>query len=102
MCIYNIRIDDTVMSRVRPHFKGEDAMQLWIEQQLQKVLVDYADQFDVLPSEVRNGEDIMEKLKSLDGDPDAFFKMKGILGKPKAGFSWETLREDAYLEKYRL
>ena len=43
MCTYNVRIDDAVMSRVRPHFKGEDAMQQWMEQQLQKVLMDYID-----------------------------------------------------------
>lgn len=100
MCLYNVRIDDKVMNRVRPYFKGEDAMQLWIEQQLQKVLVDYADQLEEKPLEEENNEDIIENLKALEGDPDAFFKMAGILGKPTPGFSWEGFREEAYLDKY--
>ncbi len=36
---------------------------------------------------------ILERLKALEGDPDAFFKMGGILGKPRDGFSWDELRE---------
>ena len=46
MCTYSVKIDDAVMERAKLHFKGSDDMQLWIEQQLQRVLVEYANQFE--------------------------------------------------------
>jgi len=43
---------------------------------------------------------LLQRLESLKDDPEGFFKMGGILGKPKGSFSWEELREEAMFEKY--
>ena len=37
--------------------------------------------------------DFLRRIKALDGDPLGFFKLGGILGKPKSVFSWDTLQE---------
>ena len=100
MCTYSVSIDDAVMELAKPHFKGADAMKLWIEQQLQKVLVDYINQFKDASHERAEGDTIMAKLKAIEGDPDGFFKIAGILGRPRTGFSWEQLREEAANDRY--
>lgn len=43
---------------------------------------------------------LVERLDSLKDDSDAFFKMGGILGRPKGNFSWEELHEEAMFEKF--
>ena len=43
---------------------------------------------------------MLERLEALKNDPDGFFKMGGILGKPKEPFSWDELREEALSDKY--
>ena len=69
MCIYSVKIDDAVMQRVRPHFKGADAMQLWIEQQLQKALIDYACRFEKCGENV---EAALGELSNLDEGWDGY------------------------------
>jgi len=49
-----------------------------------------------------NEEAFSKRIKALEGDPEGFFKLSGILGKPQQGFSWDSLREDAYTEKYAI
>lgn len=44
MCTLNVRIDDKVMARVKPHFTGDHAMQLWIEEVLKRAMEDYAEE----------------------------------------------------------
>lgn len=100
MCTYNVRIDDRVLERVRPHFDDTDAMQQWIERQLQKVLEEYAAQYESQKEQETRAQVLLQKLDALKDDPEAFYKMAGILGKPKKDFSWDELREEAYFEKY--
>lgn len=47
-----------------------------------------------------DAEAFSRRIKGLDGDPDGFFKLGGILGRPQPEFSWDSLREDAYKGKY--
>ena len=100
MCLYNVRIDDKVMNRVRPHFKGEDAMQLWIEQQLQKVLVDYAYHIEKQQKEKIEKEMFLQRIDDLKNHQEGLSGIAGILGNPGAEFSWEDLRNEAMTEKY--
>ena len=69
MCIYSVKNDDAVMRRARPHFKGAGAMQLWIEQQLQKVLIDYVSQFEKSGEKV---EAALSELSDLKEDWDGY------------------------------
>lgn len=100
MCTLNVRIDDNVMRRVKPHFTGNNAMQLWIERVLKQAMEDYAEERESQKVKEAETLKLVERLDSLKDDPDAFFKMGGILGQPKGNFSWEELREEAMFEKY--
>ena len=57
------------MQRARPHFKGADAMQLWIEQQLKEALIDYADQFEKHEDKV---EIALRELSNLKENWDGY------------------------------
>ncbi len=100
MCTYSVKIDDAVLERAKPYFKGSNAMQAWIEQQLEKALVEYTNRHEQQRFTKNAGSHFMKELKKVDGDSNAFFKLGGILGTPADNFSWEQLRKDAVREKY--
>ena len=95
MCTYNIKIDDAVMERAKPHFKGADAMQLWIERQLQKMLMDYVWHIEHNKNKAIEKKELLRRLEAVKDDSDGLFKLGGILGKPNDNFSWEQLRDEA-------
>ena len=82
------------MNLAKSHFKGEEALQLWIEKQLDRVLWDYVSQFE----DKGDGDDLLQKLEALDDSPEGFLMLDTVLTPSKS--SVDELREDAYLEKY--
>ncbi len=100
MCTLSVRMDDKVIDRVKPLFDGDKAMNKWIETVLHKAMEEYAEQYEQMAGKNALAEALTKRLKELEGDSEAFFKMSGILGKPQAGFSWEELREEAIYDKY--
>jgi hypothetical protein len=102
MCTLSVRMDDNVIDRVKPLFGGDKAMNKWIETVLHKAMEEYADQYEQMAGKNALAEALTKRLKELEGDPEALFKMSGILGKPQAGFSWDELREEAIYEKYKV
>ena len=100
MCTLSVRMDDKVIDRVKPLFGGDKAMNKWIETVLHKAMEEYAEQYEQMAGRNALAEVLTKRLKELEGDPEALFKMSGILGKPQTGFSWEELREEAIYDKY--
>lgn len=41
MCSYNITINDTIIDKVRPSFPSEQALEQWLQQQLEAMILDY-------------------------------------------------------------
>ena len=41
MCSYNITLNDTLVEKVRPSFADDNALQHWLQQQMEEVLLDY-------------------------------------------------------------
>lgn len=41
MCSYNITLSDTLVEKVRPSFADDNALQLWLQQQVEELLLDY-------------------------------------------------------------
>ena len=100
MCTYNVKIEDSVVERVKPHFSDDDAMKAWIEKVLEKAMEEFAEKSETKMTKDMVSQILIQKLEALKEDPEGFFKMGGILGKSKEHFSWEHLREEAIFDKY--
>ena len=42
MCSYNITLNDTLVEKVRPSFADDQALTLWLQQQMEELLLDYS------------------------------------------------------------
>ena len=42
MCTYNISVSDSLMERIRPAFSSEEAVERWLQQQMNIVLLEFA------------------------------------------------------------
>ena len=101
LCVHiNVRIDDTILERVKPYFKGADEMQLWIEQQLQQVLIAYTNQVEQKERYNVEKEELLKRVNELQDGPKGLSALFGILGNPGPDFSWKKLRDEALAEKY--
>ena len=97
MRTYNVKIDDAMFRSMQPYFKGEDAMQAWVEKQLHNVFVQFIREQSA-PKPTTEANDVLEKLEAIKDDPDGFLKLADIL--PPSSSSIEELREEAYFDKY--
>ena len=41
MCSYNITLDDALVEKVRPSFADNKALEQWLQQQLESILINY-------------------------------------------------------------
>ena len=39
MCSYNITLNDTIVERIRPSFANDKALELWLQQQIDELLL---------------------------------------------------------------
>ena len=46
MCTYTLKIDDKLVSRVKPAFKNEKAFQKWLQSQVEVLFIQYATNID--------------------------------------------------------
>ena len=97
MCRYNMSFNDAVMNEMRPHFKDEESLLVWLEVNMDHLMREYIARFKK-PN--IDGEQLLRKLNTLPNTSAGFLQLNGILGKQGASFSWENLREDAYSDKY--
>ncbi len=100
MCTIEVKMDDAVMNRIKPHFAADRDMMSWMENVLKKAMIEYAEEVESKEMKKQETRKLIERLEALKNDPDGFFKMGGILGKPKEPFSWDEIREKALFEKY--
>ena len=89
--------NDDVMNEMRPHFRDEESLLVWLEVNMDHLMREYIARFK-RPN--IDGEQLLRKLNALPNTPAGFLQLGGILGKQGASFSWEDLREDAYSDKY--
>ena len=47
MCSYNITLNDSLVEKVRPSFADDQALELWLQQQIEALLLKYYTQKDV-------------------------------------------------------
>ena len=77
MYTYNIRIDDAIVSRAKKVFGGEKAMQIWIEDVLNKALLNYTSQASK-PKSI-DSEEVYLQVKALENDPNGLLKLGSVL-----------------------
>ena len=77
MYTYNIRIDDAIVSRAKKVFGGEKAMQIWIEDVLNKALLSYTSQASK-PKPI-DSEEVYLQVKALENDPNGLLKLGSVL-----------------------
>ena len=91
MCTRTIRINDSLMERVRPIFPDDAALQTWLEQQLEAALIQFAAEKHPTPPCSYSDEEmysiVKQRLQSLeegtaqlvDGD-EVFAQIKSRYG----------------------
>ena len=42
MCTYNISVNDSLMEEIRPAFPNEEAVERWLQQQMNNILLEFA------------------------------------------------------------
>jgi hypothetical protein len=98
MYTYNIRINDAVMQRVKSHFNDDDDMRCWIEKEVERVMVNFAERLSLRQSDDSHDEHIYQQVKALENDPQGLAKIGEIL-KPSP-YSPEELLDEYISEKY--
>ena len=97
MRTYNVKIDDAMYRSMQPYFKGEDAMQAWVEKQLHNVIVQFIREQST-PKPTSEANDVLEKQEAIKEDPDGFFMLGGFMADSKS--TAEELLDEALSEKY--
>ena len=90
MYTYNIRIDDAIVSRAKKLFGGEKAMQIWIEDVLNKALLSYTSQASK-PKSI-DSEEVYLQVKALENDPNGLLKLGSVL--LPSPYSADELRQE--------
>ncbi len=63
MCSYNITLSDTLMEKVRPSFADDKALERWLQQQLESIVLDlYMKQERQQPADLQAAPDIVLSL----------------------------------------
>ena len=76
MCSYNITLNDTLVEKVRPSFADDNALQHWLQQQMEEVLLDYyvshlEAQSTTPPPCQYTEEDVVQRVLQATADVDA-------------------------------
>jgi hypothetical protein len=70
MCTRTIRINDTLIEQVRPIFPDDEALQAWLEQQLEAALIQVATEKRLVPPCSYTDEEmyaiVKQRLQSLE------------------------------------
>lgn len=70
MCTRTIRINDTLIEQVRPNFPDDEALQTWLEQQLEAALIQFATEKRSVPPCSYTDEEmyaiVKQRLQSLE------------------------------------
>ena len=96
MCTLSVKMDDKVIEQAKTLFKGDSAMQAWLEETLHKALLEYMRQYGTVKQD--SDESVYMRVKALENDPLGILKLGTILKPSK--YSAEELRDEYISEKY--
>lgn len=67
MCSYNITLNDTLVEKVRPSFADDQALTLWLQQQMERFLLDYFARQEESKGQKTNEQVVPDVVLSLLG-----------------------------------
>ena len=72
MCSYNITLDDTLVKRAKPSFADDNALQLWLQEQIEWLLLEQIEtQSGITPPCQYTEEEAMQRIIKATADVDA-------------------------------
>ena len=69
MCSYNITLNDALVEKVRPSFANEEALEQWLQQQIEAVLIEYY-ALQEKRSKARKAIEAMRQQSELNGNSE--------------------------------
>ena len=101
MCTYTFTLDDKLVDKISPQFKGQEAMLSWLQQELELLIIQRAE--TTIDTVKLQGKELAKKrvLEFASGKKKPIFAdLKGILA--DASRSAEEMRNDYMTNKYGL
>ena len=101
MCTYTFTLDDRLVSRISPQFKGQEAMRQWLQQELELLIVQRAEKMGNV-QKTQDKESARQRILELTSGKRkmTLADLKGIIA--GATHSAEEMRSDYLSEKYGL
>lgn len=84
MCTFNLKIEDSVVDKIRPAFKDDSAMQEWMQQQLDMLVVQYVQRMP-------------QRLQEKTSPSHSLSHLRGVFTSAKTD---EQLMDEYLQEKY--
>ena len=78
MCTYTLKIDDKLVSRVKPAFKNEKAFQKWLQSQVEVLFIQYSTNID---KKGKTQKKLSERLRGIGIAPQDFDYKKELLNR---------------------
>lgn len=69
MCTYNITVNDSLMEEIRPAFPNEEAVERWLQQQMNIILLEFASK---QRSVAAKGCPLSQRLRGIATTPKDF------------------------------
>ena len=69
MCSYNITLNDALVEKVRPSFANDEALEQWLQQQIEAVLIEYY-ALQEKRSKARKAIEAMRQQSELNGNSE--------------------------------
>ena len=64
MCNYNITINDSLVEKVRPSFADDSALELWLQRQIEELLLDFYRRQEAKQSAKKDIADMRQQSES--------------------------------------
>ena len=78
MCTYTLKMDDKLVSRVKPASKNEKAFQKWLQSQVEVLFIQYATNID---KKDKTQKKLSERLRGIGVAPQGFDYKKELLNR---------------------
>lgn len=94
MCTRTIHINDSLMEQVRLLFPDEEKLQLWLEEQMESVLVNYSAQHQPQPPCTYTDEEmytiVKERLQSLENGTAQLIDGEEVFSQIRERYGFKT------------